>query len=160
MQWSNEPHGGFTTAEKPVAPVIESGPYGYEHLNVAAQRRDPNSFLNWLERVCRMRKEVPEIGRGDFEVLDLGIKGVLALRHEWRNNAVLVLHNLADRPCEVKVPAQTSHGRGGLLVNLLSEDHGVAEDDGRFGVLLESYGYRWFRVGGLDYLLQRSETDD
>jgi len=24
-------------------------------------------------------------------------------------------------------------------------------------MLLEPYGYRWFRVGGLGYLLQRSE---
>ena len=29
MQWSTEPHGGFTRAEKPVLPVIDDGPYGY-----------------------------------------------------------------------------------------------------------------------------------
>ena len=51
MQWSDEPHGGFTVASKPVLPVISGGAYGFEHLNVAAQRRDPNSMLNWLERV-------------------------------------------------------------------------------------------------------------
>src|SRR5206468_9286778 len=62
MQWSDEPHGGFTTAESPPEDVISGGAYGYEHLNVASQRRDPNSFLNWLERMLRMRKEVPEIG--------------------------------------------------------------------------------------------------
>ena len=27
---------------------------------------------------------------------------------------------------------------------------------GRHCMLLEPYGYRWFRVGGLDYLLKRS----
>jgi maltose alpha-D-glucosyltransferase/alpha-amylase len=26
-------------------------------------------------------------------------------------------------------------------------------------LLLEAYGYRWYRVGGLDYLLKRSETE-
>ena len=26
-------------------------------------------------------------------------------------------------------------------------------------LLLEAYGYRWYRVGGLDYLLKRSEID-
>jgi maltose alpha-D-glucosyltransferase/alpha-amylase len=25
--------------------------------------------------------------------------------------------------------------------------------------LLEAYGYRWYRVGGLDYLLKRSDID-
>jgi maltose alpha-D-glucosyltransferase / alpha-amylase len=42
--------------------VISAGPYGFEHVNVAEQRRDPNSLLNWTERLIRMRKEVPEIG--------------------------------------------------------------------------------------------------
>jgi maltose alpha-D-glucosyltransferase/alpha-amylase len=31
-------------------------------------------------------------------------------------------------------------------------------DDGEHRVLMEPYGYRWFRVGGLDYLLERSEV--
>ena len=26
-------------------------------------------------------------------------------------------------------------------------------------LLLEAYGYRWYRVGGLDYLLKRSDID-
>jgi maltose alpha-D-glucosyltransferase/alpha-amylase len=25
-------------------------------------------------------------------------------------------------------------------------------------MMLEPYGYRWFRIGGLDYLLKRTET--
>jgi maltose alpha-D-glucosyltransferase / alpha-amylase len=69
MQWSSEPHGGFTKSDKPVVPVIENGPYGYRHVNAAVQRRDPNSMLNWTERTIRMRKEVPEIGWGDFTAI-------------------------------------------------------------------------------------------
>ena len=41
MQWSNEPHGGFTQSDKPHVPVISGGPYGYEHINAAIQRRHP-----------------------------------------------------------------------------------------------------------------------
>ena len=158
MQWSDEPHGGFTTAARPVLPVISGGPYGFKHLNVAAQRRDPNSLLNWLERMCRMRKEVPEIGWGRFVVLPSDNPAILLLRYEWRNNAVLLVHNLDDVPIELIFPAQASHGRSGLLVNLLTEDHSVAGTDGKHCLQIERYGYRWFRVGGLDYLLQRSEV--
>src|SRR5436305_819283 len=46
MQWSTEPHGGFTKAARPILPVISAGPYGFEHVNVAEQRRDSNSLLN------------------------------------------------------------------------------------------------------------------
>jgi maltose alpha-D-glucosyltransferase/alpha-amylase len=47
-----------------------------------------------------------------------------------------------------------------LLVNLLTDDHSRARDDGRHHLLLEAYGYRWYRVGGLDYLLKRSDIDE
>jgi len=42
--------------------------------------------LNWTERIIRMRKEVPEIGWGDFTVLNVRDPAVLALRYDWRNN--------------------------------------------------------------------------
>jgi maltose alpha-D-glucosyltransferase/alpha-amylase len=44
------------------------------------------------------------------------------------------------------------------FVNLLSEDHSHANDAGDHCIFLEPYGYRWYRVGGLDYLLKRSDV--
>ena len=158
MQWSAEPNGGFTTAERAEVPVIAAGPYGYEHVNVAAQRRDPQSFLNWLERMCRMRKEFPEIGWGDFTSLPSPDPAVLILRYDWRNNAVVFVHNFAPEPREVRFAAGEDRRATGLLVNVLSEDHSQADDRGHHVVLMEPYGYRWYRVGGLDYLLRRSEA--
>ena len=66
-------------------------------MNAADQRRDPNSMLNWTERIIRMRKEVPEIGWGDFEVLTTRDPAVLAIRYDWRNNSVVFVHNLEER---------------------------------------------------------------
>jgi maltose alpha-D-glucosyltransferase/alpha-amylase len=43
--------------------------------------------------------------------------------------------------------------------NLLSADHSHANAAGRHRLVLEGYGYRWYRVGGLDYLLKRSEIE-
>ncbi len=157
MQWSTEPQAGFTKNKKPVVPVISGGPYGFEHLNVAEQRRNPNSMLNWMERIIRMRKEVPEIGWGDFKALDCGERSVLALRYDWRGNSVLFLHNLAAEPQEVEFATGLANDKGDLLVNLLGEDHSRAGKNHRHCVCLEGYGYRWYRVGGLDYLLNRTE---
>ena len=156
MQWSNEPHAGFTESDKPVLPVISEGPYGFEHVNVAAQKRDPNSLMDWTERMIRMRKEVPEIGWGNFSILPSGKPEVLALRYDWRNNSVLFVHNLSPIPTEVKFGAGAKVD--GQLVNLLSDDHSTPDASGKHSVLLEPYGYRWFRIGGLDYLLKRTET--
>lgn len=158
MQWSTEPQGGFSTGRKPVLPVIRRGAYGYEHVNVADQRRDPNSFLNWMERIVRMRKEVPEIGWGDFEVLRTGAKEVLAIRYDWRGNSVVVVHNLSADPCEISVSVGLTGQKSLRLVNLLSTDHSMADESGRHRILLEPYGYRWYRAGGLSYVLKRTDV--
>jgi maltose alpha-D-glucosyltransferase/alpha-amylase len=156
MQWSTEPHGGFTKSEKPILPVISDGLYSFQHVNVSQQRHDPNSLMNWMERVIRMRKEAPEIGWGEFVVLKTRSPEVLALRYDWRNNSVLVVHNLSASPCEVRLDAGVENSQ--ILVNLLSADNSTAEANGKHCILLESYGYRWYRVGGLDYLLERTTT--
>ena len=159
MQWSDEPHAGFTKNARPHTRVIKNGPYGYPHVNAAVQRRHAQSLLNWTERIIRMRKEVPEIGWGDFTVLDVGDRAVLAMRYDWRNNSVLFLHNLHEEPREVLVDPGVKGEQGKWLVNLLTDDHSRAAKSGRHHVVLEGYGYRWYRVGGLDYLLRRAEID-
>lgn len=156
MQWSTEPQGGFTKSDTPATPVISGGAYGFERVNAAHQRRDPDALLNWTERVIRMRKECPEIGWGDVTAIDTGDPGVLALRYDWRNNALLVLHNFKGKPCEAAFDFGPT-GQPVRLVNLLSEDHADPGEDGRYHILLEAYGYRWFRLGGLDYILRRSD---
>jgi maltose alpha-D-glucosyltransferase/alpha-amylase len=158
MQWSTEPQAGFTKSAKPILRIISEGPFGYMHVNAAQQRRDPNSPLNWMERIIRMRKEIPEVGWGDFDLIATNDISVLAIRYDWRNNSVLFIHNLASTPREIRftvgleVPDQ-------VLVNLLSDDHSQPDTAGRHRVMLEAYGYRWYRVGGLDYLLKRSDID-
>ena len=54
-----------------------------------------------MERIIRMRKEVPEIGWGDFEILRTGAREVLGIRYDWRGNSVVVVHNLGAQPCEI-----------------------------------------------------------
>ncbi|MFL9500022.1 alpha-amylase family protein [Rhodopseudomonas palustris] len=158
MQWSTEPHGGFTKSDKPEIPVIDHGAYGFEHVNVAQQRRDPDSMLNWTERIIRMRKEVPEIGWGDFKVIIARDPAVLILRYDWRNNSVLFVHNLDEQPREVSFAVGLPDDAGDTLIDLLGDNHSRATR-GRHKLLIEGYGYRWFRVGGLDYLLRRTEVD-
>jgi len=158
MQWSDEPHGGFTKSDKPVLPVISGGPYGFERINAAIQRRFDNSMLNWTERIIRMRKEVPEIGWGDYQILRLRDPAILALRYDWRNNSVVILHNLDPKAREITFDVGLEGEGGRLLVNLLSDDHSEAQPNGKHTLVIEGYGYRWYRAGGLDYLLRRTEA--
>jgi maltose alpha-D-glucosyltransferase/alpha-amylase len=157
MQWSTEPHGGFSKNDNTVLPVISGGPFGFEHLNVAHQRRDPNSMLNWMERLIRMRKEAPEIGWGECVPLETSDRGVLALRYDWRDNSVLVVHNLNSTPVEVEFSVGLGD-HGERLIDIADGGNSEAEGNGRHSLLLDAYAYRWFRVGSLDYLLKRKEV--
>jgi maltose alpha-D-glucosyltransferase / alpha-amylase len=159
MQWSTEANGGFSKSEKPILPVISGGPFGYEHVNAAQQHRDPNSLLNWTERIIKMRKEVPEVGWGDFEIIQTHDRSILAIRYDWRNNSVLFVHNLGSKPREVSISAAVAGAAGQLLVNLLSEDHSHADARGKHCLLMEAYGYRWYRIGGLDHLMRQSDVE-
>jgi maltose alpha-D-glucosyltransferase/alpha-amylase len=159
MQWSTDAQGGFTSSDRPVSSVISSGPYAYQHVSVAEQRRDPNSLLNWMERIVRMRKEVPEIGWGDFTVLRTSSSAVLALRYDWRNNAVVVVHNLGSLPREARFSPTAENGAGDQhLINLLTDEHSRAEKSGMHCILLEPYGYRWYRLGTMNYVQNRSDA--
>ena len=160
MQWSVERQGGFTSSDHPVMPLVSEGPYGYQHVSVAEQRRDPNSMLNWMERIIRMRKELPEIGWGDFSVLRTSSAKALALRYDWRNNSVVVVHNLSAVPCEVwfKPNNEEEGDNNGWLINVLSNEHSKVQESGKHCILLEPYGYRWYRLGGMDYVQRRSDV--
>jgi len=153
MQWSHEEHAGFTTAEKPHKPLVTDGPYGYQHVNVEAQRRDPHSLLNWTVKMIRLRKECPEIGWGSWRVLATRQPSVLALIYEWRGNAVVTVHNFAGVPKDVRLDLGDVEG-GERLSNLIDVEEKTADKAGVHRVALEAYGYKWYRVGGLGYALK------
>jgi maltose alpha-D-glucosyltransferase / alpha-amylase len=152
MQWANEPNGGFSTAKRTVHPVIASGPYGYPTVNVESQRRDPDSLLNWMVQMIRLRKECPEIGWGRWKTLAVGPPAVLALMYEQQGRRVVVLHNFSREPQSVKVRIG-GEGRE-VLANLIDEDESRS-DAGVHRITLEAYGYRWYRVGGSTYSIHR-----
>jgi maltose alpha-D-glucosyltransferase / alpha-amylase len=152
MQWANEPNGGFSTADSTIHPVIREGVWGYPHVNVAAQRRDPDSLLNWTARMIRLRNECPEIGWGECTILETGSPHVLALRYRWRGNALLVVHNFDERPHEVRIEPGVD---GAERLSELLDDRELTSEDGVHAIALRALGYRWFRVGGLDYAVRR-----
>ncbi|GLS42479.1 maltose alpha-D-glucosyltransferase/alpha-amylase [Methylobacterium brachythecii] len=158
MQWTADAQGGFTKGARPVSPPISEGAYGFEHVNVASQRHEHGSLLHWMQSIIRQRKEVPEIGWGDFSVIETGENAVLGLRYDWRNNSVLCLHNLDAKPLELRFETGVKGEQGRLLVDLLTGERAEAGKDGRHRVLIEGYGYHWYRVGGLDALLRRSTS--
>jgi maltose alpha-D-glucosyltransferase / alpha-amylase len=148
MQWSDEPNAGFSTAPSAdlVRPVIDEGDYGYQALNVEAQRRDANSLLSWMERAIHTLRECSEFAVGDCTVLDPGAPSVLALRRQGPHGTMLALTNLGDEPVTVDLSGQVN-GAEPAAETFADGDYGDPHPDlGK--VRLEGYGYRWIRLRG------------
>ena len=155
MQWTSERHGGFSRAARVVRPVINDPVFGYQKVNVSDMRRDPQSLLNWTERIIRMRKECPEISWGTFSVLRTTEPSVLALRYDWRETSLVTLHNFANR--DVKVKLKVGVERDDILVDVFSDLHSRKRNDGMHLVALDGYAWRWYRVGSTDTTLDRRD---
>jgi trehalose synthase len=141
MQWSAEPQAGFTTGSEPCRPLVDDGPFGYREVNVARQRRDSDSLLSWMERLIRRRRECPELGWGEWALLDTGNSSVFAHRCDWDDSCVVAAHNLAGRDAGARLVLEGE----GMLVDLFQdEDHEL--EAGEVTLELPPYGARWFRL--------------
>jgi trehalose synthase len=144
MQWSDDDNGGFSTADP--ADVVRppaSGDYGPAHVNVAAQSRDPDSLLAFMQRLIRRRRETPELGWGTSTLLETEAPAIFAHRCDWDGSTVVTVHNLAKKTAK----ATLDLGGDAIGVDDLLEqrDHEVVEG-GRLDVTLGAYGYLWLRV--------------
>jgi trehalose synthase len=147
MQWSDDENAGFSRApaSRLRRPVVE-GRYGPLSVNVAEQRRDPESLLSWIERLTRRRRETPEIGWGTFEVLKADSHAVFAHRCDWEGRTVVAVHNLEAETEVVKVDLGDVGGRT-RIDDLFDGEAAVATlDDTTLELKLEGYGFRWFRA--------------
>jgi trehalose synthase len=146
MQWTADRNGGFSTAASArlPAPVVTGG-FGPEYVNVADQRRDDDSLLNFITLLIRRYRECPELGWADFEVLGQPFREVLAHRCTWDDGSLVALHNLSSEPRTVPV-ALPDLDASCTLVSLLSDDRVTVDDKGAAEVSLEGYGYRWLRI--------------
>ena len=146
MQWSDEPNAGFSTAAPKdlVRPVIDAGEYGYKRVNVERQRRDPESLLNLVERLIRLRKEHPEFGFGTCTALDAADPAIVGVRATWEGSTAIAVHNLAERPATARL--ELPDGDAGHLTDALGGDRFKPRGDGTIEIALEPFGFRWLRV--------------
>jgi maltose alpha-D-glucosyltransferase/alpha-amylase len=147
MQWtSGAANAGFSTAAPSdlYAPVIEDEVYGYRQVNVADQRSDPGSLLNWTRKAIRIRKAHPALGRGDVRFLQPDNQALLALLRTHGDETILALSNLSGEPLSVDLDlAPWARSRptdlfsGATLPPVGSEPYHLE---------IEGYGYLWLRL--------------
>jgi maltose alpha-D-glucosyltransferase/alpha-amylase len=143
MQWDDGENGGFSEAdpEDLVLPVNDDPRFGYEVINVAAQRDDPDSLVNRVSAAIDARHRAPEVSRGSFSIVDTGHKDVWAHRFDDGESVLLTVHSFADQQRETVLGFDSPSEATEHLVG--TADYHV--QDGGVTVWLEPCEYLWIR---------------
>jgi maltose alpha-D-glucosyltransferase/alpha-amylase len=148
MQWSAQANAGFSTApaKRVRRPVIDFGKFDYRLVNVQAERRNPASLLNRIERMIRTRKEFPEFACGKYRLLESDRPEAIFAHacEDDEGNAVVAVHNLSHKAIKAKVRLWTD--RLDSAVFLFGENDDAAVVDKDLPIALDGYGYNWARL--------------
>jgi maltose alpha-D-glucosyltransferase / alpha-amylase len=145
MQWDDQQNAGFSDAPKKklVHPVIDFGDYDFRKINVSKQQKDPDSFLNWMERLISTRKHSPQLSYGDCVILRNNSVSVLGFYNLWKSDVVVLLHNISKKDCKVKLDNQEK--KFGRMSEIFSNKKYKTVKNINSEIELSAYGYRWFK---------------
>ena len=147
MQWDAGPNGGFSTAPK--RRLTRPQPTGLtspEHVNAAAQRRDPDSLWSFVRTLIRRYRQMPQIGWSEVEVLDHDVPSVLAhvcRCDDWR---MVGVHNLGADAAIVRLELGDVPADAVLRDVLVHGPDVPVSAGGRVEVRVAGHEGRWLRL--------------
>ncbi|MBP9865878.1 MAG: maltose alpha-D-glucosyltransferase [Candidatus Omnitrophica bacterium] len=146
MQWSGEKNAGFSSApaESLYLPVISDPIYGYQAVNVEAQKSYSTSFLNWMRRLIHVRKAHRAFGRGRIEFLDPLNTKILAYLRVYEQETLLIVNNLSRyvQPVELDLKALN----GSIPYEMIGSARFPAIGELPYFLTLGPHAFYWFRL--------------
>jgi maltose alpha-D-glucosyltransferase/alpha-amylase len=105
MQWSSTmKHAGFSEGDQTFAPVINSHEYSPLQVNVADQSKNPDSLLNFMKKITRLRKDRPFLADGSMQFIDVKLPSIFAYLRQGEEKNLLAVHNLGETPVQITLP--------------------------------------------------------
>lgn len=101
LQWTPGRNAGFSEAQSTWLPVADD----YPTRNVESQSRDPHSFLSLYRTLGKLREKSVTMRRGDFNLIDVANKDVLAFTRSKGRQKFVILVNFSDKQADIKLPA-------------------------------------------------------
>ncbi len=90
MQWSRAPQAGFTSG----VPWLAVNP-NHDHINVHDALEDDDSIFHFYRRLVELRKQLPVLVLGRYELLLPDSLEVYAYARTWNDEKLLVVCNLS-----------------------------------------------------------------
>jgi maltose alpha-D-glucosyltransferase/alpha-amylase len=149
MPWTAYGNGGFSTAppERYVRPLAYDDVYGFQQISVGSARAQPDSLLNWMASLMRVRKECSEIGAGTYSVVNTGTDAVFGLRHDMPDSTIVVFNNLSRSRRTVTVDMNDLEIATATDLFTDRVYKPIEPNTRRFRI--EGLGYRWIRLRGI-----------
>lgn len=99
MQWSDERHGGFSTASDTWLPCGD-----FDAVNVARQTNDANSMLSLYRRLIRLRRTTPALLEGSYRAFENCPEDCLVFHRDTAAQQILVALNFTAEPRKIDAP--------------------------------------------------------
>lgn len=133
MQWNDSPNAGFTKGI-PWLPV----PMSYRTHNVATEKADPNSILNFYRNLLLLRHSDKALLDGDYVAVNESDPNLYSYLRRYKNQAVLVVLNMSDSPQTVSFDL-SSQGFGAKQAKTLLTTTKAGSEQPLSAVALEPY---------------------
>jgi trehalose synthase len=146
MQWSAERGSGFSSAEPDelVYPLITKATYGYESVNVAAQRSSRASQLAEIQRLIAVRRNSQALTQGTFIEVASSSRSVFAYLRRMGEEQVLCVNNFSAYPRSVSLEIPVTATMGLVEISGGSDFGQITGEPYRLA--LGGHGYLWFRL--------------
>jgi maltose alpha-D-glucosyltransferase/alpha-amylase len=148
LQWDAGPNAGFSTRDVPperlYAPLIADERFGYQRVNVAAQRADPDSLWHTLRRMIAVRKQQRAFGQGACEFLPVENRAALAVVRTFAEETILAIHSLS--PAEQHILLDLRRWSGARVHDLLAARTLREVTPDPHPLALPPYGYLWLKL--------------
>jgi maltose alpha-D-glucosyltransferase/alpha-amylase len=143
MQWSDEENAGFSSAHpsRLYSPVVDDEAFGYEKVNVQAQRIDPSSTFHTIRKMIAYRKKHKSFGRGDCQFLHPDSTSVLAYIRRYKGETIVVVNNLSSSAQSVAL--ELAPFSGSSPTNIFSGASFPPIADKPYLLTLDPYQYLW-----------------
>ncbi len=146
MQWNGEAGAGFSTTDPKSfwLPLVTTEGYRPQDVNVADQKAEPGSFLNWLRTMLETRRSRPEMGLGSFEILDAAEPAILAFVRELDDRMTLVIANFERETRRARITGPRLNGRVAIDITTGHPLSEVSSDP--FEIDLGALEFRWLEM--------------
>ena len=146
MQWSGGWNAGFssTDPERLYHPVVSNPVYGYQSVNVEAQKRNGHSLLNWMRRLIAVRRSTPVFGRGSIKFLLPANHRVLAYLRSFGDEQILCVSNLSNSAQSAEL--DLSAVAGAIPIEMFGGSVFPRIRELPYVLTLAPFGFYWFRL--------------